>query len=98
MRLRTHWLRVRVRVRSDRKLLASHCGYSRLTRSGDGQYCIVVSVRALSHCVEGVDGEVVRGSGQQAGDGEGCCSQWNYVGIQKTRRAIPVVPGNQKFQ
>lgn len=70
----------------------------RLTRSGDGQHCIVVSIRALSHCIERVDREVVGGSGLQAGDGEGCGSQWNYVGIQKTRRVIPAVSVNQKFQ
>lgn len=45
------------------ELSARRCGYSRLTRGGDGQYCVVVSVRAFSHSVEGVDGKVVRGGG-----------------------------------
>lgn len=50
-------------LRSAGKLSASHCGYSRLTRGGDGQYCIVIGVHALSHRVECVDGEVVRSGG-----------------------------------
>lgn len=83
---------------SDGKLSASRCGCSRLTRSGDGQYCIVVSVRALSHCVERIDGEVVRGGGLQASDGEGRCPQWKHIGIQETRRAVPAVSVNQKVQ
>lgn len=73
-----------------------HCGYSRLTRGGDGEDCIVVGVRALSHRVERVYGEVVRGGGLETGDGEGRCPQWKHVGIQKARRAIPAVSVNQK--
>lgn len=72
------------------------CGYSRLTRGGDGEDCIVVGVRALSHRVERVYGEVVRGGGLEASDGEGRCPQWKHVGIQKARRAIPAVSVNQK--
>lgn len=85
-------------LRSDGKLSASHCGYSRLTRSGDGQYCIVIGIRALSHWVERVDGKVVRSGGLQTGDSEGRYPQWKHVSIQKTRRAIPAVSVNQKVR
>lgn len=62
----------------------SSCGNSKLTLGGDGQYCIVVSVAALSHCIEGVDREVVFGGRLQASDSEDCCSWRKDVHVQET--------------
>lgn len=62
----------------------SNWGYSKLTLGGDGQYCIVVSIATLSHCIEGIDGEVVGGDRLQASDSEGRCSGRKDVHVQET--------------
>lgn len=62
----------------------SSWGYSKLTLGGDGQYCIIVSIGTLSHCIEGIDREVVGGDRLQAGDREGCSSGRKDINIQKT--------------
>lgn len=79
------------RVRS-----VSSWGYSKLTLGGDGQYCIVIGIATLSHCIEGIDGEVVGGDRLQASDSEGCYSGRKDIHVQKTGRLIPAVSVNQK--
>lgn len=77
-------------------LSVSSWGYSKLTLGGDGQYCIVVSIATLSHCIEGIDREVVGGSRLQAGDSEGCCAGRKDIHVQETCWLIPTVSVNQK--
>lgn len=77
---------------------ASSCGYSKLTLGGDGQYCIVVSIATLSHCIEGIDREVVGGGRLQASDSEGCCSGRKDVHVEETGCLFPTVSVNQKVQ
>lgn len=79
-----------------RVLSVSSWGYSKLTHGGDGQYCIVVSITTLSHCIEGIDREVVGGHRLQASDSEGCCSGRKDVHVQETGWLIPMVSVNQK--
>lgn len=59
------------------------CGYSKLTLGGDGQYCIVVSIAALSHCIESIDREIVGGGSLQASNCECCCTGRKHVHVQK---------------
>lgn len=77
-------------------LSVSSWGYSKLTLGGDGQYCIVVGIATLSHCIEGIDREVVCSDRLQASDSEGCCSGRKDVHVQETGWLIPMVSVNQK--
>lgn len=58
-------------------------GYSKLTHGGDGQYCIVVSIVTLSHCIECIDREVVGGDRLQVSDSECRRTGRKDVHIQK---------------
>lgn len=74
----------------------SSCGYSKLTLGGDGQYCIIVSIATFSHCIEGIDGEVIGGGSMQAGDSKACCSGGKHIHIQETGWLIPSVSVEQQ--
>lgn len=71
-------------------------GCSKLTHGGDGQNCIVVSVGTFSHCIEGIDREVVGGDRLQASDREGCCFGRKDVHVQETGRLIPAISFEHK--
>lgn len=71
-------------------------GYSKLTLGGDGQYCIVVSIATLSHCIEGIDREVAGGGRLQAGDSEGCRSGRKDVHVEETGQLILTVSVDQR--
>lgn len=73
----------------------SSSGYSNLTLGGDGQYCIVISVAALSHCIEGIDREVIGSDRLQVGDSEDGSAGRKHVCVQETGGLIPAVSVNR---